>query len=107
MTLPAEWGHAAFSRGNTTDAQKATIAEVQTELGVWPPDGMPGPQTARAALEHPEGERLAARITEALTGACAHTGAAPVESTLSGAVVAWLCPACDAQLPVSWQKGKP
>jgi hypothetical protein len=34
-------------------------------------------------------------------GACAHPKAVPVKSTL-GETVAWLCPACDTQLPAEW-----
>jgi len=37
----------------------------------------------------------------AVLGPCAHPDAVPVES-LAGTVVAWLCPACDRQLPAGW-----
>lgn len=34
---------------------------------------------------------------------CTHEAAVPVDSVVDGAVVAWLCPDCDAQLPAGWQ----
>lgn len=33
---------------------------------------------------------------------CAHAGAVPVESVVTGEVLAALCPACDAQLPTEF-----
>lgn len=41
-----------------------------------------------------------ARLT-AVLGPCAHPDAVPVELA-TGEIVAWLCPACDRQLPAGW-----
>ncbi len=41
-----------------------------------------------------------ARLSAAL-GPCAHPEAVPVDA-VTGDVVAWLCPGCDAQLPAAW-----
>ncbi len=104
--IPGEWLDAAYY--DRTREQQAAVADVQEQLGVWPPDGLPGPATWAACQEHPAGVRLAARITGILTGACAHDGAVPVETV--GTVldppetVAWLCPGCDAQLPAAWAR---
>jgi hypothetical protein len=38
----------------------------------------------------------------AILGPCAHEGAVPVELLVTRELVAWLCPACDAQLPAGW-----
>lgn len=38
--------------------------------------------------------------------ACSHPGAVPVD-TLAGERVAWLCPACDRQLPAGHRQGVP
>lgn len=40
----------------------------------------------------------------AVLGPCAHPGAVPVELLDDGDVVAWLCPACDTQLPAEWRE---
>ena len=37
----------------------------------------------------------------AILGPCSHPGAVPVE-TLTGELVAWLCPDCDVRLPAGW-----
>jgi hypothetical protein len=102
--LPESWVRAAYY--DRTREQRAAVAEVQEQLRVWPPDGLPGPDTWKACKEHPAGARLAAWITSVLTGACAHEGAVPVE-TLGTVldppeVVAWLCAWCDVQLPATW-----
>ena len=44
---------------------------------------------------------LAGARLRAAFGPCAHGEAVPVE-TLDGETVAWLCPACDEQLPADW-----
>lgn len=36
-------------------------------------------------------------------GGCPHPNAVPVELLDGGAVVAWLCPDCDTQLPAEWR----
>ena len=41
----------------------------------------------------------AARRAPAPRTTCTHAGAVPVTSTVTGQVIAALCPACDAQLP--------
>lgn len=43
----------------------------------------------------------------ALTCPRAHTAAIPVDELLTGAIVAWLCPDCDKQLPADWKAGPP
>lgn len=47
-------------------------------------------------------EQLAANLS-ALTCPRAHTAAVPVDEHLTGAIVAWLCPDCDQQLPADWR----
>ncbi|MGW5879826.1 hypothetical protein ACWFMI_25050 [Nocardiopsis terrae] len=107
--IPGEWLDASFSYGNTTPKQQATVADIQSELGMppWVCDGLPGLDTWGACQTHPVGVRLAARVTSVLTGVCAHDAAVPVE-TLGTVldppeVVAFLCPGCDAQLPATWK----
>jgi hypothetical protein len=38
----------------------------------------------------------------ALIGPCAHPATVPVETVLTGELVAWLCPGCDSQLPAAF-----
>jgi hypothetical protein len=37
------------------------------------------------------------------TPGCTHSAAVPVESAYDGQTLAWLCPACDQQLPENWK----
>lgn len=48
-----------------------------------------------------EKRRLAA-VAAPTTPPCAHADAVPVELASGGERVAWLCPACDEQLPADW-----
>lgn len=46
---------------------------------------------------------LNAARSRVLLGPCAHTGAVPVDSLVTGERLAWLCVKCDAQLPAEWR----
>lgn len=47
-------------------------------------------------------EQAAAKLS-ALACPRAHANAVPVDELLTGAIVAWLCPTCDKQLPADWR----